>query len=71
MKKLCLNIEGMHCNSCAINIDFDLEDLGGVIQSRTSYAKSKTEVEYDEKLINEKEIIQEILNTGYKATTAG
>ena len=47
-----LKIEGMHCASCAMNIDFDLEDLDGVKSSNTNYAKSETEVEFDEDKIN-------------------
>ncbi len=41
-------IEGMHCSSCAITIDMDLEDLDGVGKAQTSYAKSETEIEFDE-----------------------
>ena len=39
MKKIKLQIQGMHCSSCAMNIDFDLEDLDGVKSAKTSYAK--------------------------------
>ena len=42
-----LKIEGMHCTSCAMNIDFDLEDLEGVKIAKTSYAKEMCEVEFD------------------------
>lgn len=58
----------MHCTSCAMNIDFDLEDLGGVITSKTNYAKQETEVEFDEEKINLKEIVENIKKTGYQAT---
>ena len=62
-----LKIEGMHCASCAMNIDFDLEDLDGVKSSNTNYAKSETEVEFDEDKINIAQIIKSIEKTGYKA----
>ena len=42
MKKLVLKIKGMHCTSCAMNIDGELEDTKGVKEANTSYAKQKT-----------------------------
>jgi len=67
MKKLKLKIEGMHCSSCAMNIDFGLEDLG-VKSAKTSYAKQETEVEFDEEKIKPQKIIEQIKKTGYKAS---
>lgn len=62
-------IEGMHCTSCAMNIDFDLEDLNGIESSKTSYAKQECEVEFDKEKINDQQIIEKIKETGYKAQT--
>ena len=59
-------IDGMHCTSCALNIDFDLEDLG-VKTSKTSYAKQESEVEFDEEKISLSQILKQIQKTGYKA----
>lgn len=42
MTKIKLKIDGMHCTSCAMTIDMDLENLEGVKQSQTSYAKMET-----------------------------
>jgi len=67
MKKLKLKIEGMHCSSCAMSIDFDLEDMG-VKSAKTSYAKQETEVEFDEEKIKPQKIIDQIKKTGYKAS---
>ncbi len=61
-----LKIEGMHCTSCAMNIDFDLEDLG-VKSVKTSYAKQECEVEFDEEKLNERVIVQTIKKSGYNA----
>ena len=63
-----LKIEGMHCSSCAMNIDFDLEDLEGVKSAKTSYAKQESEIEFDQEKIDLESIIQQISKTGYKAT---
>jgi Cu+-exporting ATPase len=63
-----LKIDGMHCTSCAMNIDFDLEDVAGVKNVKTNYAKQESEVEFDEEEVKEEEIIKTIEKTGYKAT---
>ena len=34
----------MHCSSCAMNIDNCVEDIPGVVASKTNYAKGETEV---------------------------
>lgn len=57
----------MHCTSCAMNIDFDLEDIEGVKSAKTNYAKQVCVVEYDEKKVGEEELMKSIKKTGYKA----
>ena len=66
--ELVLKIEGMHCTSCAMNIDGNLEDLEGVISSDTSYASSLTTILYDPEKVTEKDLIKNIKETGYSAT---
>ena len=69
MTKIKLKITGMHCTSCAMNIDGDLEDnVKGIKSASTNYAKQITEVEFDEKKIKLDQIIQQIKETGYQAT---
>lgn len=68
MVKKKLKIEGMHCNSCALLIDMDLEDLEGVKSAETSYAKSETKVEYDEEKVDLHKILHIIKEAGYQAT---
>lgn len=62
-----LAIDGMHCSSCAINIDMDLEDVPGVKSARTSYAKQECEVEFEQGNADIDLVIQTIEKTGYKA----
>ena len=62
-----LKIEGMYCTACAMNIDFDLEDLG-VKTAKTNYAKQETEVEFDEGKVKLEQIIKQIQKTGYQAS---
>ena len=56
----------MHCSSCAINIDGELEDLG-VKSSATNYAKQETKVEFDEKAVTLPEMIEVVYKLGYSA----
>lgn len=67
MKKIKLKIEGMHCTSCAMNIDGELEDAEGVKESNTNYAKSETKVFFEKNKISETVIIEIIEKVGYKA----
>lgn len=60
-------IEGMHCTSCAMSIDFDLEDLSGVTFAKTNYAKEEGEIEFDEEIIKLEKILRQIEKSGYKA----
>ena len=62
-----LKIDGMHCSSCAMSIDFDLEDLNGVQIAKTNYARQETEVEFDQEKVDIAKIIIQIKETGYRA----
>ena len=66
METLILKIVGMHCTSCAINIDFDLEDLDGVEEASTNYAKQVSAVTYDPVKVKQEHIIAIITKLGYK-----
>lgn len=67
MIKQKLKIEGMHCSSCAMNIDFDLEDLDGIKSAKTNYAKQESEIEFDEEKLDVGKIIETIRKTGYES----
>lgn len=68
MKKVKLQITGMHCTSCAMSIDGDLEDTEGVKKAQTNYAKSTTEVEFDPEQVTVERLCRVIGKTGYKAS---
>lgn len=55
----------MHCTSCTIAIDGDLEDTDGITSARTSFAKAITEISFDPTKINERKIQAIIKKTGY------
>lgn len=66
-KKAVLKIIGMHCTSCAMNIDGDLEDyVKGVKSAKTNYAKQECEIEFEEEVKIE-QIIAQVKETGYQA----
>lgn len=67
-QKIVLNVVGMHCSSCAMSIDGELEDTGRVISASTNYAAQKTIVTFDPDLITPAEIIERIRTVGYEAT---
>lgn len=69
MIKKKFKIEGMHCTSCAMVIDMDLEDLEGVKSSKTSYAKAETEVKYDSEKIDLEKITETIKKSGYNSSS--
>lgn len=58
-------IDGMHCTSCSMNIDGELEDLDGVVNATTSYAKSESVVEFDPQKVSQKELEAVITKLGY------
>lgn len=62
-----LRIEGMHCASCAMAIDLALEDLPGVAEARTSYARGTTEVAFDPARVGLDELIGALREAGYAA----
>ena len=73
MKKVNLKINGMHCTSCAMNIDGELEDSEGVFEANTSYAKQVSEVSYDPEKISIKKMVEIIkkLDDRYGAEVIG
>lgn len=67
-KKIILKISGMHCVSCAMNIDGELEDTEGVKKSVTNYAREQTEVEFDVDTTTPERLKNIIKKVGYSAS---
>lgn len=65
LTQLSWSLSGMHCSSCAVNIDLTLEDLVGVANSKTNYAKSMVSIQYKPEEISPEEIKKEIEKLGY------
>lgn len=62
MKKT-YKVNGMHCNSCAMVIESDLEDAG--VTAKVSYANETLDVDFDEKKVNEEKIKSVVKSAGY------
>lgn len=65
--KTVLRVEGMHCGSCALSVDDRLEELDGVEKSKTSYARGRTKLVYDEARVDLDRIRAAIVELGYEA----
>jgi Cu+-exporting ATPase len=61
-----LKLSGLHCTSCALNIDSTLEETPGIIESSTSYAKSETKIIYTPEKITPTQIKKIIQKIGYE-----
>lgn len=64
-KKIKINIEGMHCASCAVNIERSLKKVPGVKEISVSVIGKKAFVEIDEKT-NQEELKKAVARAGYK-----
>ncbi len=64
MIKKNFKVVGMHCTSCPLIIESDLEDIG--VKASCHYAKETLEVEYDESRIAEEKIRDVVYSSGYE-----
>ncbi len=67
MKKIEMNIEGMHCGGCATGIQMVTEQIDGVTSSFVDLEGKKGTFEFDESKVTTDKIIEEISKLGYKA----
>jgi len=68
MEKVTLKIEGMHCASCVQNIERGVDRLEGVAESRVNLATASAVVTFRKSVVDEKKIIEQISQMGYRAT---
>lgn len=62
-----ITLGNMTCTSCAVNVDLALEDLSGVNNSSTNFAKNLTTVHFDPAKVSRETILQTIRDLGYLA----
>lgn len=61
-----LKLSGLHCSSCSMNIDSEIEDLPGVYSVSTSYSKQESVINFDPNLTSPKKFEEVIEKLGYK-----
>ncbi|MFH1474220.1 MAG: heavy metal translocating P-type ATPase [Candidatus Aenigmatarchaeota archaeon] len=66
-KKTTLSIRGMHCASCALNIEKSLKKQKGVKSIVVNFSTEEATIEYDQKSIDVKKFKKIIAGLGYKA----
>lgn len=57
----------MHCASCVLHIEGDLNKLDGVESANVNFAAESAIVEFDESKLSEEDIIKTVKDTGYRA----
>jgi P-type Cu+ transporter len=65
--KVSIPIVGMHCNSCAVNLERAFKKTPGVKESSVNFASEKATVTYDPSVIGMKEIKKVVSDAGYEA----
>ncbi len=67
MPELRLKVDGMHCASCALLIEEELEELDGVAEAKASFRKQQARV-----VVADVSIVPAVLETigglGYRAS---
>ena len=66
MVKKTYKVKGIHCSSCPLVIEGELEDIG--VKARCNYASEMLEVEYDEGKLDEDRIHATVKSAGYELT---
>lgn len=61
-----LKLSGLHCSSCSLNIDSEIEDLPGVLSTKTSYVKQESVITYDPGLAGPSQFSSVIQKLGYQ-----
>ncbi len=63
--KIVVDIEGIHCADCALNIERSVEHLPGVLSAEVSYVCSTATIYYDPHRVEEDKIKKAITKPGY------
>jgi len=65
-QELIWKLKGLHCSSCAMNIDLALEELNGIVKAETNFPKSQTKITIDPKVAKVSEIKSTLKDLGYQ-----
>lgn len=67
MKKAEYDVLGMHCVSCSTAISKLLSKTKGISDVEVILSESKILIEYDEKMVNDQKIVEQVGRLGYRA----
>ncbi|MBU1166934.1 heavy metal translocating P-type ATPase [Patescibacteria group bacterium] len=60
-------ITGMHCASCALTVEKNLKKIPGVKEASVNFATEKASVEYEDKKLDDNEVLASVKKSGYQA----
>jgi len=69
MAKSTFKIQGMHCASCAVNLEKALKDTAGVTAANVNYTLAEADVEFDDSSLDESKVHSVVEAAGYKPVT--
>jgi copper chaperone CopZ len=58
---------GMHCQSCSMLVQMELEDLAGVVSATSDFVTGMTQVEYMPDQITVDDLVAAVVRAGYGA----
>jgi copper chaperone CopZ len=62
------HIQGMHCDSCAVDIKETLEETAGVESADVTFNGKTAVVEFDAEVVQQSTLVKKIQDLGYQAT---
>lgn len=62
------HIDGMHCESCAVDIKETLEETAGVESADVTFSGKTAVVDFDENTVQQQTLVKKIQDLGYTAT---
>jgi len=65
VQKATFSLKGMHCASCAANIEDSLRKISGVSGASVNFATEKAYIDYDPNKVGSADLVQAIKDTGY------
>lgn len=68
MKKLSIRIQGMHCSSCASNIERSLSKVPGVKSASVSLMINKGQIECEDS-VSDEDVKKAVSKAGYKTVS--
>jgi copper chaperone len=65
-----LNTTGLHCQSCSMLVQMELEDVPGVVSATSDFRTGISEIVYDPAKATVDDLIAAVVSAGYGAEVA-